>query len=108
MSERCERTIEWPCTSAPIHGCSEPLYILCQALQAILLSGSVVFATIFRKMILGRGVSVRRLICLGAVMLGLFVAAEPEIFDLPMTKIVHEGVGEKSTMGQNQVILRYR
>ena len=65
-------------------------------LQAILVSGAVISATIFRKFLLNRGVSVRRIICLGAVMLGLFVAAEPEIFHLPMTKIVHKGgVGSK-------------
>ena len=60
-------------------------------LQAILVSGAVISATIFRKLLLNRGVSVRRIICLGAVMLGLFVAAEPEIFHLPMTKILHKG-----------------
>ena len=65
-------------------------------LQALFFFGSVVFTVKFRKMIIGRGVSVRGLICLVAVLLGLFVAAGPETFDLPVRNM---GNATKNSLG---------
>ncbi|XP_022100923.1 uncharacterized protein LOC110984752 [Acanthaster planci] len=52
------------------------------SLQALLSTASIPFTVIFRFILLRKGVGRGRLVCTGIVLIGLFIALEPEIFNI--------------------------
>ncbi|XP_077998905.1 uncharacterized protein LOC144451867 [Glandiceps talaboti] len=64
------------------------------ALQAILSTSIIPFTVISRYVILKKGVGIKRLVCTGVVMVGLFISMEPTIFDIDHTN-ESSGSGEK-------------
>ncbi|XP_033648000.1 uncharacterized protein LOC117307370 [Asterias rubens] len=61
------------------------------ALQALLSTSSIPFTVVFRYIILRKGVGRARLVCTGIVLIGLFIALEPEIFNIGQSNTPQPG-----------------